>query len=160
MVQVLCDSIIIAKRCLRGPHRQWRTVKDASQAPWAPCHRVVAIPQVTIGDATKPLASRIWENWMPFGTEASEAEVVDVAWARVPLADILAAGKAAGTWKLSRPDKLGQVRWSRAYSVCTLYEGRQQQHVWTFARQLRSLSGRSISADISCAAQSTTSSIT
>lgn len=65
--------------------------------------------QVTIGDATKPLASRIWENWMPFGSEASEAEVVDVAWARVPLADVLAAGKASGTWKLSRPDKLGQV---------------------------------------------------
>ena len=47
---------------------------------------------------------------MPFGSEASEAEVVDVASARVPLADILVAGKASGTWKLCRPDKLGQVR--------------------------------------------------
>ncbi|CAK0771570.1 hypothetical protein CVIRNUC_003873 [Coccomyxa viridis] len=65
--------------------------------------------KVTIGDATKTLASRIWETWIPFGTE-SETEVTTVASCRIPLADILAAGKAAGTWKLMRPDKLGQTR--------------------------------------------------
>ena len=65
--------------------------------------------QVTVGDATKPLASRIWEHWMPFGTE-SEAEVVAIASARAPLADVLAAGSASGSWKHTRADKLGQVR--------------------------------------------------
>jgi hypothetical protein len=48
--------------------------------------------QVTIGDATKTLASRIWDTWIPFGTE-SETEVTTVASCRIPLADILAAGK-------------------------------------------------------------------
>ena len=48
--------------------------------------------QVTIGDATKTLASRIWDTWIPFGTE-SETEVTTVANCRIPLADILAAGK-------------------------------------------------------------------
>jgi hypothetical protein len=64
---------------------------------------------VTVGDATKPLASRIWEHWMPFGTE-SEAEVVAIASARAPLADVLASGSASGSWKLTRADKLGQAR--------------------------------------------------
>lgn len=131
--------------------------------------------QVSLGDATKTLASRIWENWIPFGTETAESEIAVVANARVPLADIFTAGmhrilcsidkidssgrkickssrctrllqgsanraillyncngprrychierpgqsftaslfepgKASGTWKLMRPDKLGQVR--------------------------------------------------
>lgn len=48
--------------------------------------------QVTIGDATKTLASRIWDTWIPFGSE-SETEVTTVASCRIPLADILAAGK-------------------------------------------------------------------
>lgn len=47
---------------------------------------------MTIGDATKTLASRIWDTWIPFGTE-SETEVTTVANCRIPLADILAAGK-------------------------------------------------------------------
>ena len=47
---------------------------------------------MTIGDATKTLASRIWDTWIPFGTE-SETEVTTVASCRIPLADILAAGK-------------------------------------------------------------------
>ena len=47
--------------------------------------------QVTIGDATKTLASRIWDTWIPFGSE-SETEVTTVASCRIPLADILAAG--------------------------------------------------------------------
>ncbi|CAL8462063.1 g1594 [Coccomyxa elongata] len=66
--------------------------------------------KVSIGDATKTLASRIWENWIPFGTETAESEIAVVANARVPLADIFTAGKASGTWKLMRPDLLGQVR--------------------------------------------------
>ncbi|CAL5228044.1 g11108 [Coccomyxa viridis] len=65
--------------------------------------------KVTIGDATKTLASRIWDTWIPFGSE-SETEVTTVASCRIPLADILAAGKASGTWKMMRPDKLGQTR--------------------------------------------------
>jgi len=54
--------------------------------------RSESVLQVTIGDATKTLASRIWDTWIPFGTE-SETEVTTVASCRVPLADILAAGK-------------------------------------------------------------------
>ncbi len=49
---------------------------------------------MTIGDATKTLASRIWDTWIPFGSE-SETEVTTVASCRIPLADILAAGKRA-----------------------------------------------------------------
>ena len=85
--------------------------------------------QVTVGDATKPLASRIWEHWMPFGTE-SEAEIVAIASARVPLADVLASGKASGSWKLTRADKLGQVREGAlveshvACSMCLLHHCR------------------------------------
>lgn len=48
--------------------------------------------QVSVGDATKTLASRIWENWIPFGTETAESEIAVVANARVPLADIFTAG--------------------------------------------------------------------
>ena len=51
---------------------------------------------MTIGDATKTLASRIWDTWIPFGTE-SETEVTTVASCRIPLADILSAGKAIST---------------------------------------------------------------
>lgn len=59
------------------------------------CHKAMISDgalQVTIGDATKTLASRIWDTWIPFGSE-SETEVTTVASCRIPLADILAAGK-------------------------------------------------------------------
>ena len=47
---------------------------------------------MSIGDATKTLASRIWENWIPFGSETVESEISVVASARLPLADIFSAG--------------------------------------------------------------------
>jgi hypothetical protein len=57
--------------------------------------------QVSIGDATKTLASRIWENWIPFGSE-TEAEIAVVATARVPLSDVFSAGKHACQALLTR----------------------------------------------------------
>ena len=65
--------------------------------------------RVTVFDAARPLATRLWESWLPSGGEAGggAGADADVASARICVADVLAAGALGATWRLVSRDRLG-----------------------------------------------------
>ena len=93
VLEIFSRSAILRLRVI-GVFKQINKLPNASESSdvHGDCISLEDTLQVTIGDATKTLASRIWDTWIPFGSE-SETEVTTVASCRIPLADILAAGK-------------------------------------------------------------------
>ena len=75
--------------------------------------------RVVICDAARPLATRLWESWLP--TASAEGSDGDVASARISVADVLQAGPMSphvGWGKRSRGASPARVS-DRSGAPCT-----------------------------------------
>lgn len=61
--------------------------------------------RVVICDAARPLATRLWESWLPSSAEGADGG--DVASARISIADVLQVGSISATWRLVSKDRVG-----------------------------------------------------